>query len=491
MNNDNSIDISEPISVVIFGASGDLTQRKLIPGLYNLYLKGRLPDAFRIVGVSRTQFSDDEFREKVQGGVKNFSEATYTDDDWSDFSQYIFYLPGDATSVESYKELDAYLTEREGDVRNRLYYLSTAPSLYAPTLNNLNKAGMADQSNGWRRIVVEKPFGYDLASAHELDAIVHDVFDEEQVYRIDHYLGKETAQNILFLRFANTIFEPIWNRTYISNVQITVGESVDVGRRAAYYDSSGVLRDMFQNHLMQLLALTTMEPPISLDADHQRDEKSKVINAIRPIKISDTVRAQYDGYLESEGVADGSKTATYAAIKLFIDNWRWQGVPFYLRSGKALKRKATEITVQFRRPPLALFAAHPKKQSIPNTLSICIQPDEGIHLSFEAKVPDAREGSQVEMEFHYDSAFGDGAIPEAYERLLLDALLGDASLFARTDEIHASWRLIDSLFEGWEQPGVAPVAHYKPGTWGPVEADDLLDTEGHAWLLACDHCDDE
>jgi len=490
MTNGNSTELSEPVSIVIFGASGDLTQRKLIPGLYNLYLKNRLPEVFRIVGVSRTKYSDTEFREKVRGGVQNFTGETYTDDDWADFSQHLFYLPGDATSVDSYRELDNYLAEREGEVQNRLYYLSTAPSLYSPTLQNLDQAGMSDQTHGWRRIVVEKPFGYDLKSANELDDIVHDVFDEGQVYRIDHYLGKETAQNILFLRFANAIFEPIWNRTYIDNVQITVTESVDVGRRAGYYDQSGVLRDMFQNHLMQLLALTAMEPPISLGADDLRDEKSKVLNAIRSVKISDTVRAQYDGYLDAEGVADGSTTATYAAIKLYIDNWRWQGIPFYLRSGKALKRKASEITIQFRRPPLALFAAHPRKQSMPNALSICIQPDEGIHLSFEAKLPDAREGSQVEMEFHYDDAFGEGAIPEAYERLILDALLGDASLFARTDEIRASWKLVDSLFDGWSQAGAPPVARYKPGTWGPVEANELLDAEGHAWLLACEHCDD-
>jgi len=486
----NDQQFCDPVSIVIFGASGDLTQRKLVPGLYNLYLKSRLPEQFRIIGVSRTEYSHKEFRDKVRDGVKDQSQETYDDEKWASFAEHIFYVPGDATELESYHELDDFINENEATSQNRLYYLSTAPSLYAPTLEKLNEAGMAKQDGGWRRIVVEKPFGYDLKTAQELDDIVHAVFDEGQVYRIDHYLGKETAQNILFLRFANTIFEPIWNRTYVDHVQITVVESGDVGRRADYYDKSGVMRDMFQNHLMQLLALTAMEPPISLNADHLRDEKSKVVNAIRAIPKHDTVRAQYDGYLETEGVAEDSQTPTYAALKLHVDNWRWQGVPFYLRSGKALKRKTSEIVIQFRRPPLTLFAEHPRSQSIPNTLSICIQPDEGIHLSFEAKLPDSRDGRQVELEFHYDDAFGANVIPEAYERLLLDALLGDAALFARTDEIEASWRLIDSIIDGWSKDDAPPMAHYKPGTWGPTEADNLLEPDGHEWYLGCEHCDD-
>ncbi len=479
-------EVKDCVTIVIFGASGDLTQRKLIPGLYNLYLKQRLPQHFVIVGVSRSSLSHHEFRSKVQAGVQNFSGDTYTSDQWDAFSESVFYVRGNATEADSFGTLEQFIIDHKRGVDNRLYYLSTAPSLYEPILNNLKSSRMATQTDGWRRIVVEKPFGYDLESAQKLNDIVHSAFDEEQIYRIDHYLGKETAQNILFLRFANTIFEPIWNRNYIDNVQITVAESVDVGHRTDYYDRSGVMRDMFQNHLTQLLSLTAMEPPISLGARDLRIEKSKVLNAIRPIQLHETIRAQYDGYLDAEGVAPGSKTATYAALKLYIDNWRWQGVPFYLRSGKALKQKLSEIVIQFRRPPLALFGPHRRDQSLPNTLSICIQPDEGIHLGFEAKLPDSREGRLVELEFHYDSTFGEGAIPEAYERLLLDALLGDAALFAHETEIVASWRLMGSILEGWEATQ-APLAHYKPRTWGPVEADDLLDVDGHIWHIGCIH----
>jgi len=481
-----------PTTVVIFGASGDLTQRKLIPALYNLFLKDRLPPRFSVVGMARSGYSHEAWRDFLRESTAEASASTFNADVWARFAALLWYVRGSAAERAELEAAVEQIRAIEGaPAANRLYYLSVAPQLYIPIVRNLGALGLPDEQRGWQRVVVEKPFGTDLASARALNHELHAAFDEHQIYRIDHFLGKETAQNILFLRFANAIFEPIWNRSYIDNVQITAVESVDVGSRAGYYDRAGVLRDMFQNHLLQVLALVAMEPPASLEADLLRNEVVKVLSAIRPIDLFDTVCAQYEGYRDADGVAPGSRTPTYAALKLNIDNWRWQGVPFYLRSGKALRRKLTEVTVVFRAPPLAMFDNNSSGQGRihPNALSICIQPDEGVHLTFEAKKPDsAREGRSVDMEFHYADAFGECAIPDAYERLILDALQGDAALFTRSDGIEAAWKLIDPVVAGWEAEDGPQLAVYPRGSWGPREADDLLAGDGgRAWRPGCAH----
>ena len=479
-------------SIVIFGASGDLTRRKLIPALLNLYCKDRLPDEWRIVGVSRSPMSDEEFRSRLKNGVKEFTPEKFLQSQWDSFEQRISYISGDLGNIEDFQELDQHLSKEEHSEihkANRLYYLAIAPNLYPTTILNLGAAKMVDESLGWRRVVIEKPFGRDLQTAEALNEIVHSVLDERQIYRIDHYLGKETVQNILVFRFANSLFEPVWNRNYIDHVQITAAETVDVGHRAAYYDGVGVVRDMVQNHMLQLLSLVAIEPPASFEADALRNEKVKLFASVRPLAPNEvethTVRGQYRGYGQADGVAPQSQTATYAAIRFYVDNWRWQGVPFYLRSGKALASKATTISIFFKRPPHLMFPLPLETRLGPNELSICIQPDEGIHFSFQAKVPDtAAEMRSVDMSFNYQESFGETRIPEAYERLLLDSLKGDASLFTRGDAIELAWGLIDNIISGWESSR-SNLYLYEPGSWGPEEADQLIAHEGYGWSMGC------
>ena len=479
-------------TIVIFGASGDLTSRKLIPALYQLFRKGRFDGPPRIVGFSRSPFSHDEWRNKLAETTAQFAGEKFDPAVWAEFAKQIFYHAGDVGKLEDFQTLSTFLDEIEskGEGKSeRLYYLSMAPRFYQPTVEHLGQSGLANESCGCRRIVIEKPFGTDLASSQELNRQIHEVFQEHQVYRIDHYLGKETVQNLMVLRFANTIFEPIWNRNYIDHVQITVAEEVEVGSRAGYYDSAGVIRDMIQNHLLQLLMVTAMEAPVRYDADAIRNEKVKVLHAIQPLDAEgvkhDTFRSQYRGYTSSEGVEPTSRTATFAAVKLSIDNWRWQGVPFYLRSGKGMSCRTTQIVIQFHAPPHKLFEDSPRDLGEANRLVIQVQPAEGIQIHFQTKVPDAgMRMRQTDLGFNYQKEFR-GSMPEAYERLLLDAFEGDASLFARADEVEAAWQICDPILNAWESSDRPTLFMYDPGFWGPDECREWMLEQGREWFDTC------
>ncbi len=473
--------------IIIFGASGDLTSRKLIPAILRLYERGAISEKTKVVGVARTAQSSESWRGELSRAMADTLKNPTTAATWQRAQNNIHYFVGDITDRNSLSKLDAELNAMNAiDRVNRVYYLSTSPTIYEAAVSNLGLCGMADEVRGQRRVIVEKPFGTDLETAHRLNRAIHQVFQEKQVFRIDHYLGKETVQNLFVLRFGNAIFEPLWNRHYIDYVEITVAEEGLVGRRGGYYDSAGVLRDMFQNHLLQLLMIVAMESPARFDAELIRDEKVKVLQAVRPIREADLadcgMRGQYDGYRSEPGVAADSQTETFAALRLFVDNWRWKGVPFYLRSGKGMSCRTTQIVIRFREAPHLLFNGG---EQCPegNKLVIQIQPAEGIQLHFQAKVPNENMAMRnAELEFRFDRK--SSVMPEAYERLLLDALHGDASLFTRSDEVELAWQIMDPIIKGWSN-GISPLYQYEPGYWGPKECGDWIARDNRSWFDTC------
>ncbi len=490
-----------PNTLVIFGAAGDLTRRKLLPAVYNLDVDGLLPENFAVVGFTRRDWDDATFRAGAKEAIAKYSRRKLDEQKWPTFERALFHSNGAFDDPGAYVELKRKLEEidrERGIPGNRVYYLSIPPSAIATCVEQLQRVGLVESlgpDRPFTRIIVEKPIGHDLESAKRINDDVARVFDEKQVFRIDHYLGKETVQSILVLRFANSIFEPLWNQKYIDHVQITVSEEEGVGTRAGYYEEAGALRDMVQNHILQLLCLMAMEPPFSMSADVVRDQKMAVLNCLRPIPPGEVdkhvIRAQYGagkhdgkevpGYRREDRVKPDSTTETYVAIKAWIDNWRWAGVPFYLRTGKALPKRASEIAIQFKPVPSILFNAEPTGALQPNELVLRIQPDEGLSLQIATKAPGPRVNiSPVQMDFQYGEAFRDQS-PEAYERLLLDVMAGDATLFMRRDAVEASWAWVTGILDAWSKSGQRWLPEYPAGTWGPVEADRMIQGDGRRW----------
>jgi glucose-6-phosphate 1-dehydrogenase len=497
------VSVPQANTLVIFGAAGDLTRRKLLPAVYNLALDGLLPASFAVVGFTRRDMDDASFRSFAREAVAKYSRRSLDAGHWADFEQGLFHSKGAFDDPEAYsrlrEKLDAVDAAR-GIPGNRIYYLSVPPSTIATCVDRLAGAGLVqslEPGKPFTRIIIEKPIGHDLASARRINDDVARVFDERQVFRIDHYLGKETVQSILVMRFANSIFEPLWNQKYVDHVQITVAEEEGVGTRAGYYEEAGALRDMVQNHILQLLCLTAMEPPFSMSADVVRDQKMGVLNCLRPIRPEEVgqyvVRAQYGhgfhhgaevpGYRREDGVRADSTTESYVAIKAMVDNWRWAGVPFYIRTGKRLPKRASEIAIQFKPVPSILFNADANTPLEPNVLALRIQPDEGLSMRIATKLPGPRVRIYpVKMDFRYGTTFGDQS-PEAYERLLLDVMAGDATLFMRRDAVEASWEWVTSILDAWKQSGAKWLPEYAAGTWGPVEAERLIQADGREWRI--------
>jgi len=491
----------EPCTIVIFGASGDLTARKLVPALYHLVKDKQMPPTFRIIGFARREKTDESWRQELRTALDQFSRTKPVDEQvWKDFSANVFYCVGDLTDAAAYAKLEQKLTSFGSAPlrKNLLFYLATQPSQFGAVVQQLHDAKLLHKENGehgWQRLVVEKPFGHDLASAHALNAELTRFAHESQVCRIDHYLGKETVQNILMFRFSNSIFERLWNRESVDHVQITVSEKLGVGERGDYYEEAGALRDMVQNHMLQVLSLIAMEPPVSLEAEAVRDEKVKLLKSIRALTpdevVKQVVRGQYfagavngeprPGYRQEPKVKTDSNVETFVALKLLIDNWRWSGAPFYLRTGKNLPQSASEVRIQFRPTPNVLFAAQCGQKLDANALTLRLQPNEGISLRFNGKIPGIGTSVRpVRMHFSYDAEFG-AYTPEAYERLLLEAIAGDATLFIRRDEVETAWQIVDSIRNGWENKPLTNREFYAAGTWGPIAADDLLAQSGHEW----------